>query len=261
MENYTNGEKENYEISLSEIFRIFKRGLWKMLLAAFVFGLVAFTYFNYFVPKTYTANVKLYVETSAAAKENTYNALSNYNYAAALVNTYVQMLSTNNFYSKLSENLDEKYTADELSRIVAFKSESDGQEMQTEVFTATVSADSPTEAKVIADSVADTAPGVISSLKNDDTELKIVDNATVPTSPSSPKVMRNTILAAVAGFVLMLIYVFLRELLDNKIKYSAELTQINSIPVLSAIPDFGSERFVLSNSADAETTESEVENG
>ena len=234
--------KETYEISLAEIFKIFKRGLLKMLLAAFVFGLIAFTYFNYFVPKTYTARVKLYVETSAAAKENSYNALSNYNYAAALVNTYVEMLSTNNFYTKLSENLDEKYTAKELNKIVAFKNESDEQDNQTEVFSAIITANSPTEAKVIADSVADTAPGVISSLKNDDTELKIVDNATV----------------AAAGFMLMLIYVFIRELLDNKIKYSAELTQINDIPILSAVPDFGSERFILSNNSDSDVAESEV---
>lgn len=258
MENYPNGEnKETYEISLSEIFKIFKRGLWKMLLAAFVFALIAFTYFNYFVPKTYTATVKLYVETAQSAQENAYNALSNYNYAAALVNTYVEMLSTNNFYEKLSENLDEKYTAEDLSKIVKFSNESE-DDVQTEVFTAIVSGGSPTEAKVIADSVADTAPGVISSLKNDDTELKIVDNATVPTEPSSPKVFRNTLLAAAAGFVLMLIYVFIRELLDNKIKYSAELTQINDIPVLSAVPDFGSERFLLTDGTDTDITESEA---
>ncbi len=259
MDNYKNEDrKDSYEISLVEIFKIFKRGLWKMLLAAFVFGLIAFTYFNYFVPKAYTTRVKLYVETSAAAKENSYNALSSYNYAAALVNTYVEMLSTNNFYSKLSENLDEKYTAKELNRMVAFKNVSDDQENQTEVFSAIITANSPTEAKVIADSVADTAPGVISSLKNDDTELKIVDNATVPTEPSSPKVLRNTALAAAAGFILMLIYVFIRELVDNKIKYSAELTQINDIPILSAVPDFGSERFILSNSNDVDVAESEV---
>ncbi len=258
MENYSNAEnKETYEISLSEIFKIFKRGLWKMLLAAFALALIAFTYFNYFVPKTYTAKVKLYVETSHTTQENSYNALSNYNYAAALVNTYVEMLSTNNFYEKLSENLDEKYTAEDLSKIVKFSNESE-DDVQTEVFTATVLGGSPTEAKVIADSVADTAPGVISSLKNDDTELKIVDNATVPTEPSSPKVFRNTLLAAAAGFVLMLIYVFIRELLDNKIKYSAELTQINDIPVLSAVPDFGSEKFLLTNGSDTDTAESEA---
>ena len=45
--------------------------------------------------------------------------------------------------------------------------------------------------------------------------------------------------------------------MDNKIKYSAELTQINDIPVLSAVPDFGSERFILSNSTEIDVAESE----
>lgn len=257
MENYTNTEnKETYEVSIAELFKTFKKGLWKMVLTAVVFGLIAFTYFNYFVPKTYTARVKLYVETSESAKENTYNALSNYNYAAALVNTYIEMLSTNNFYEKLSENLDEKYTPLELNKIVKFSNESD-DDVQTEVFSAIVSAASPTEAKVIADSVADTAPGVISSLKNDNTELKIVDNATIPTVPSSPRVWRNTLIAAAAGFILMAIYLFIREILDNKIKYSAEMTEINDIPVLSAVPDFGSEQFLLKENTETEAVESE----
>lgn len=255
MDNY--GNNETYEISLGEIFKIFKRGLWKMILAAVVLALAAFTFFNFFVPKTYTANVKLYVETSETTRENAYNALSNYNYATALVNTYIQMLSTNNFYEKLSENLDGKYTALELSKIVKFSNEADN-DVQTEVFTAIVSGNSPTEAKVIADSVADTAPGVISSIKDNDTELKIVDNATIPTKPSAPNVTRNTVIAAAAGFVLMMIFVFLREALDNKIKYSADLTQIKDIPILSAVPDFGNERFILKDSFDADALESEV---
>ncbi len=251
-----NKEKnEVYEISLKDIFATFKRGLWLMISCAIVFGALAFGYSSLFIPKTYTSTVKLYVKTSTVGEG--YQALSSYNLAAGKVNTYIEMLDTNKFREKLSDNLDNKYTAAELRSRVSF-SRSDDE--NTEVFSATITAGSPTEAKVIADSVADVAPGIMSGL-DDDTELKIVDNATIPTRPSAPSVMKNTFMAAAGGFFLALIIVFIRELLDNKIKYSTDVTEIIGIPILSAIPDFNGDRILLNaTGTNANTEESEGEN-
>lgn len=247
-------KREGYEISLKDLFQIFKQGLWIMIVTAVVFGVAAFGYSKLFISKTYTASVKLYVETSIKG-DNSYSDLSAHNLATSLVNTYIAMLETNNFNEKLSENLDGKYTANQLNSMVAFYSDPDNE---TEVFSAQVSAKTPTEAKLVADSVADVAPGIISSLK-DNTELRIVDNAVIPTKPSSPNVTRNTLIAAAIGFVLALIYVFAREALDNKIKYNPDVTEINDIPILSAIPDFAGQKIILDINPEAE--ESEADNG
>ena len=252
MDNVEN--KEGYEISLKDIFAIFKQGLWLMVLTAIVFGVISFGYSKLFIPRTYTAAVKLYVETTIKG-DNSYNDLSAHNLAASLVGTYIAMLDTNNFNEKLSDNLDGKYTATQLASMVDFIKDTDED---VEVFRAIVTAKSPTEAKLVADSVADVAPGIISSLK-DNTVLRIVDPPTVPTYPSSPNVTRNTLLAAILGFVLALVYVFIREAVDNKIKYNPDMTEINGIPILSAIPDFAGQKIILELNPEAE--ESEEENG
>ena len=245
-------KKEGYEISIKDLFDIFKQGLWIMIITAIVFGVAAFGYSKLFIPKTYTASVKLYVETSVKG-DNSYSDLSAHNLATSLVGTYIAMLETNNFNEKLSDNLDGRYTANQLNSMVEFHGNSDEE---TEVFTAVVSAKTPTEAKLIADSVADVAPGIISSLK-DNTELRIVDNATIPTYPSSPNVTKNTIIAAALGLILALIYVFAREALDNKVKYNPDMTEINSIPILSAIPDFAGQKIILDTNPEAEESEEE----
>lgn len=239
MENYENNE--NYEISIKDLFKTFKQGFWIIIITAVVFAVAAFGFSKIFMQKTYTSSVKLYVETTTKG-DNAYNDLSSYNYAKSLVNTYIEMLQTNNFYEKLSNNLDNKYTSSELSSMVTFSNDT---EIETEVFNASITANSPTEAKIIADSVASVAPGVISTL-NDNADLKIVDNATIPTSPSSPNVTKNTLLAFVAGFLLALIYVFVKEALDNKIKYNSDMIEICNIPILSAIPDFYNQKISLS---------------
>lgn len=223
-------EKE-IEISIKDIFRIFKRGLWIIVTTAVVFGIIAFGYSKFFIQKTYTSQVKLYVETTKSG-ESSYNDLSSYNYATSLVNTYIEMLQTNNFYDKVANNLDNKYTAAQIGSMISFNNES-----ETEVFTASVKAKTPTEAKIIADSVASVAPGVISTLE-DNAKLKIVDNATIPIAPTSPNVSKNTLLAFGIGLVLAIVYVFVKEALDTKIKYDEDMLEIYDIPVLSAIPDF-----------------------
>ncbi|MBQ5399046.1 MAG: hypothetical protein IIU14_06405 [Ruminococcus sp.] len=233
------GKNEVYEISLKDIFKTFKKGLWLMIACAIVFGSIAFAFSSLVIPKTYSSTVKLYVKTNNM--EGGYQALSAFNFAANKVNTYIEMLDTNKFRDKLSDNLDNKYTSGQLEKMINFSRSDD---TDTEVFSATIKASSPTEAKIIADSLADVAPGIMSGL-DDDTELKIVDNATIATKPSSPNVTRNTLVAAVTGFLLALIIVFIREALDNKVKFNSEETDLLGIPILSAIPDFGGDRILL----------------
>ena len=97
-------KKEGYEISLKDLFEIFKQGLWIMIITAVVFGVAAFGYSKLFISKTYTASVKLYVETSVKG-DNSYSDLSAHNLATSLVGTYIAMLETNNFAEKLSEKI------------------------------------------------------------------------------------------------------------------------------------------------------------
>lgn len=55
---------------------------------------------------------------------------------------------------------------------------------KTEIFTASVTSDSPEDSKIIADAVGKIAPDAISRLKSKAT-LKIVDYAQLPTTPSA----------------------------------------------------------------------------
>lgn len=223
-------EKE-IEFSLNGIFRVLKQGLWIIVITAVVFAIAAFGFSSFFVQKVYTSSVKLYVETTKAG-DGSYGDLSSYNYATSLVNTYIEMLQTNNFYEKVAADLDNRYTSAQIRSMVSFNNES-----KTEVFTASIKASSPTEAKVVADSVAGVAPGIISTLE-DNAKLKIVDNAAIPSKPASPNVSLITIVAFVLGVVLSVVFLFVREATDVKIKYDSDLLEIDGITVLSAIPDF-----------------------
>jgi succinoglycan biosynthesis transport protein ExoP len=77
--------------------------------------------------------------------------------------------------------------------------------------------------------------GVLAELRNGN--VQIAQAASVPTSPSSPKVSRNTVLGAVLGLLLGLGIAFLLERLDRRIREPKDLEAIYGLPLLGVVPE------------------------
>jgi capsular exopolysaccharide synthesis family protein len=75
---------------------------------------------------------------------------------------------------------------------------------------------------------------ITESLQSGDTT--IVDRASPPTEPASPKPVKDTMVGAFAGLLLGLILALLREQLDRRVRQSKEFEQVFGLPVLASIP-------------------------
>lgn len=67
--------------------------------------------------------------------------------------------------------------------------------------------------------------------------VQVAGEALTPTSPSSPKVSRNTILGVILGLLLGLGVSFLLERLDRQIRRPEDLEEIYGLPLLGAVPE------------------------
>jgi capsular exopolysaccharide synthesis family protein len=66
--------------------------------------------------------------------------------------------------------------------------------------------------------------------------VQIAQEALVPSSPSSPKTKKNTILGAILGLLLGLCVAFLIERFDGRVRGPVDLESIYGLPLLGAIP-------------------------
>lgn len=77
--------------------------------------------------------------------------------------------------------------------------------------------------------------GVLAELRSGSVQIAHV--AKVPTSPSSPKVSRNTLLGAILGLLLGLGVAFLLERLDRRIREPKDLEAVYGLPLLGVVPE------------------------
>ncbi len=73
-------------------------------------------------------------------------------------------------------------------------------------------------------------------LKAMQTDTQLVQAAAVPTSPSSPKLLRNTLLGAVVGVLLGLGLAFLLEQMDRRMRDPGDIEQSWRLPLLGLVP-------------------------
>lgn len=77
--------------------------------------------------------------------------------------------------------------------------------------------------------------GTLAELRNGN--VQVAQAASPPTSPSSPRVSRNTLLGGVVGLLLGLIVAFLLERLDRRIREPKDLEAIYRLPLLGVVPE------------------------
>jgi len=77
--------------------------------------------------------------------------------------------------------------------------------------------------------------------------VRIVDKADVPSSPSSPNKSRNMILALLVGLMGGVGLAFLFEYLDDSVKNAWDIEKYAALPTLGVVPTFSLDRFSRGN--------------
>ena len=226
--------KSEYEVDLVEIIGGLLRH-WSVLLLTTVAGIgLMFLYTRYIVVPKYQSSVSFYVNNGQRAEDKI--STSDISASQSLVDTYIVILKYGTTLDAVLEDTKLNCSAGQLSEMITCSAIND-----TEVFQVTVTNPSPEQATMIARSIEKILPNKVSEVIEGST-VRIVRNPSVPTAPSSPKLMKNLILGGLAGLLLSCVYVSLRLILDDRIRDASRmLKDTYPYPVLAVIPELSAE--------------------
>ena len=145
-----------------------------------------------------------------------------------LVNTYAEIATSPRMLEEVSKELDNKYSAKELSSMISATSETESQILNIAVESANKN-DSEKIANVFSEVFSDETPKIMN-----------IDNVSIlsKADDTEPKMLVNALLGIVIGLMVEAVVIVLREIFDTRIKNEQDVQDELDIPVLGSIQKF-----------------------
>lgn len=235
MSEIVNERETNGELNIQELLVAYLRQ-WKaivlcvVLAAAVTFGL---TY--YCVTPMYRTGISMYVNNTNVEDDKNHLTSADLSASIYLVKGYMTVAKSDAVLEKAAEKLNNEYTVEQLRNAITVERVED-----TVIFNLYVTLSNPEEAARIANVLAEVAPVEIARVI-EGSSARVVDTAKVPTERYSPSYSRNTLLGAVGGLLLAIVYITIMYLQDTRIKDENDLTDMFDLPILGRIPDLDKE--------------------
>jgi hypothetical protein len=222
------------EIDLIELSKKLVKHLPMIFLFAIVVGALSFVLSSFIITPKYDSNATMIVSNST--QNNDQNPQANVDYGQiqankALISTYSEIVKSKGIADKVIKNLGLDMDYEEFSSKVSIEPVKD-----TQIISVKVVDTIPERAMDIANETANIFKGSIGDIMKVD-NVQILDGATLPEEPSSPKIAKNTAIGLVLGFVLGMAVALFRELADSSVKSAEEVTEFFDIPVIGIVPD------------------------
>ena len=231
-------KQADIEIDLFKLVRVlFSKSLVIILVALLVGSLVfAVTYF--FITPTYKATASIYVNNSSVSLGATRLTINSSELSASnsLVSTYIYILQSRTTLEDVIEQATLPYAFKDLKEMIEAKAVPN-----TAAFDVTVTSTSPTEAELIANTIAKVLPERISEIV-DGSNVRIIDYAIVPAGRSAPSFTKNTLIGCVIGAFLAVMIISIKFIIaeqnDVVIHSADELREMYpDISILTLLPD------------------------
>lgn len=222
--------EENEVIDLTEILSAVRQHLLELIFVTLVAALVGFTASKFLMNPKYDSSALMIVNTRQDVNANVTS--DQINSAIKLVSTYSIIIKSDTVLQQVIDNLGLNLTYAKLNKRVTVAAVDD-----TQVMKITVQSDSPEWARQVCEQIITVAPDVIKEAVEAGS-VKVISNPSLATEPVSPNIMKNTMLAAAVGFVLVIGIIVLQVLLDNKINTEEDVTKYLDMTVLGVIPQY-----------------------
>ena len=223
-------EQEKFEIDVFQLVKVLWKRKFLIALVALVAGLAAFAYSSFVIKPQYASTTRIYVVNRNQADKP---GLTNQDLQAGsyLVKDYREIILSQDVLEKVVADQNLTIDAKTLGEKVSVTVPAD-----TRIVSISVRDGKPEEASRIANALREVAAQKIISVTRV-SDVTTLEEARPATSPSSPNIRRNTMMATIAGVGIVIVIVLLVELLDDRVKRPEDIEEVMHISLLGVIPN------------------------
>ena len=219
------------ELGFQRLVSVLFRKSWIIILVSFLTAASTFGGTFYLITPKYESTALFYVNNSSLSLEGVGLTSGDITTRKDLVDTYIVILESRECLLRVIDYANVDRSASELRSMITAKAVN-----ETEIFEVVVTSPDANEAERVANAISQILPKRISEVIKG-TSAEVVDHPVVPSSPSSPRIVRNTLVGFLAGMLISAVAIVLYEIFDVTIRSEEDVRQSSTHPVLAAVPD------------------------
>jgi len=216
-------------IDLSKLFTILKKNTKYLISLPIVFLVLSLVITFVFMTPKYSSSTQVLVNQKKTDNQMMSQEIQS---NLQLVNTYSEIIKSPRILDKVSKNLKGKYSSKEISGMLTVNNQEESQ-----ILNIAVENESREAATKVANEIANVFSKDVSKIMNVD-NVSILSKADANGNQISPQPLVNSVGAIILGLIVALIIIFLKEMLDKRIKTEEDVAEILDLPVLGTIQDF-----------------------
>ncbi len=216
-------------IDLSKLFLILKKNMKYLIILPIVFLVLSMVITFVFMTPKYSSSTQVLVNQKETDNQIMAQQVQS---NLQLVNTYSEIIKSPRILDKVSKNLKGKYSSKEISGMLTVSNQAESQ-----ILNIAVENESREAASKVANEIANVFSKDVSKIMNVD-NVSILSKADTNGNQISPQPLVNSVVGIFLGLIVALIIIFLKEILDKRIKTEEDVEEILDLPVLGTIQDF-----------------------
>lgn len=221
-------ENDELTIDLGELLGVLWNKAYIIILAGIVLAFAAFAWTQLFITPKYTATTSMYMLTKTDGSSGITS--TDLQTGTQLTQDYMELAKSRSVLEKVIATLNLDMTAEELGSSITTENTEN-----TRILTIKVENEDPELARDIANALREAASNKIKDIMDIDA-VNTIEEANLPTSPSSPSVMKNTAIGAFLGILLSAGIIVLIFIMDDTVKTSDDVENYLGLNVLTSIP-------------------------
>lgn len=225
------------QINLGAVLVILKRNIIIIVLVTALFAVGSYLFSKFFIQKQYSASAVLIVNN--ISNDKTAYSTTEITAAQDLAEVYSIMIKSNRILQEVIDNQHLNMTVPQLSKYISVSTINNTQAIRIRM----THSDAEFAKKVVAEIVVVAKPvmkEVFEAVSVNTLDDAIIDNNG---NPVSPNLRKNTLIGALVGLALVLLFVFLKHLINNKFMTEEDVVKTLGVPLIGIIPEVDGKEF------------------